>query len=87
MHLYKVSRQAHKIHLVNDKGQRLIVLHIGSEDRFVPGGLLCFESKKINTDYHEEMNSDAFFKWMKSISTQGELCHYYGQRPILFREV
>ncbi|KAF0725463.1 DDE 3 domain-containing protein [Aphis craccivora] len=28
------------------KGKRLIVLHIGSEDGFVPGGLLCFESKK-----------------------------------------
>jgi len=28
------------------KGKRLIVLHIGSEDCFVPGGLLCFEAKK-----------------------------------------
>lgn len=25
------------------KGKRLIVLHIGSEDGFLPGGLLCFE--------------------------------------------
>jgi len=29
------------------KGKRLIVSHIGSQDGFVPGGLLCFESKKI----------------------------------------
>lgn len=28
------------------KGKRLIVVHIGSSDGFVPGGLLCFESKK-----------------------------------------
>lgn len=28
------------------KGKRLIVLHIGSEDGFLPGGLLCLESKK-----------------------------------------
>lgn len=28
------------------KGKRLIVLHIGSEDGFVPGALLCFESQK-----------------------------------------
>jgi len=28
------------------KGKRLIVSHIGSEDGFVHGGLLCFESKK-----------------------------------------
>lgn len=49
------------------KGKRLIVLHIGSKDGFVPGGLLCFESKKTNTDYHEEMNGNTFFKWMESI--------------------
>lgn len=35
------------------KGKRVIVLHIGSEDGIVPGGLLCFEAKKTNTDYHE----------------------------------
>lgn len=28
------------------KGKRLIELHIGSEDGFLPEGLLCFESKK-----------------------------------------
>ncbi|CAI6371367.1 unnamed protein product [Macrosiphum euphorbiae] len=49
------------------KGKRLIVLHIGSEDGFVPGGLLCFEAKKTNTDYNEEMNGNTFFKWMESI--------------------
>lgn len=48
------------------KGKRLIVLHIGSEDGFVPGGLLCFESKKT-TDYHEEMNGDTFYDWMTNI--------------------
>ncbi|XP_025191554.1 uncharacterized protein LOC112591831 [Melanaphis sacchari] len=48
------------------KGKRLTVLHIGSEDGFVPGGLLCFESKKT-TDYHGEMNGDTFYDWMKNI--------------------
>jgi len=48
------------------KGKRLIVLHIGSEDGFVPGGLLCFESKKT-TDYHEEMNGDTFYDWMTDV--------------------
>ncbi|KAE9523849.1 hypothetical protein AGLY_015737 [Aphis glycines] len=28
------------------KGKRLIILHIGSDKGFLPGGLLCFESKK-----------------------------------------
>ena len=31
---------------LTDKGKRLIVVHIGSVDGFVPGGLLCFELKK-----------------------------------------
>jgi len=48
------------------KGKRLIVLHIGSEEGFVPGGLLCFESKKT-TDYHEEMNGDVFYNWMENV--------------------
>jgi len=49
------------------KGKRLIVLHIGSEDGFVPGGLLSFESKKNTNDYHDEMCGDTFFDWMKTI--------------------
>lgn len=48
------------------KGKRLIVLHIGSEDGFVPDGLLCFESKKT-TDYHEEMDGNTFYNWMTNI--------------------
>jgi transposase len=49
------------------KGKRLIVLHIGSEDGFLPGGLLCFESKKNTSDYHDEMNGDTFREWMEGI--------------------
>ncbi|CAI6346881.1 unnamed protein product [Macrosiphum euphorbiae] len=45
------------------KGKRLIVLHIGSTDGFVPGGLLCFESKTNSSDYHDEMNGSTFFEW------------------------
>ncbi|KAL4083710.1 hypothetical protein QTP88_029026 [Uroleucon formosanum] len=49
------------------KGKRLIVLHIGSEDGFVPGGLLSFQSIKDTGDYHNEMNGDTFFDWMKEV--------------------
>lgn len=49
------------------KGKRLIVSHIGSEDGFVPGGLLCFESKKNTQDYHDEMNGDSFRDWLKGV--------------------
>jgi hypothetical protein len=34
-----------------------------SSDGFVPGGLLCFESKTNSTDYHDEMNDDTFYEW------------------------
>jgi len=49
------------------KGKRLIVLHIGSTDGFLPGGLLCFESKTQSTDYHAEMNGSTFFEWFVKI--------------------
>lgn len=49
------------------KGKRLIVCHIGSEDGFVHGGLLCFESKKNTQDYHDEMNGDSFRDWLQGI--------------------
>ncbi|KAE9522521.1 hypothetical protein AGLY_017086 [Aphis glycines] len=45
------------------KGKRLIVVHIGSSEDFVEGGLLCFESKKNTADYHDEMNGDTFYDW------------------------
>lgn len=49
------------------KGKRLIVLHIGSNNGFLPGGLLCFESKKNSSDYHDEMNGACFQEWFESI--------------------
>ncbi|XP_022183156.1 uncharacterized protein LOC111042762 [Myzus persicae] len=49
------------------KGKRLIVCHIGSQDGFVPGGLLCFESKKNTADYHDEMNGNSFRDWLEGV--------------------
>jgi transposase len=49
------------------KGKRLIVVHIGSRDGFVNGGLLCFESKTNSADYHNEMNGENFLEWFKTI--------------------
>lgn len=49
------------------KSKRLIVFHIGSENGFVPGGLLSFESKKNTVDYHDEINVGTFFDWMKGV--------------------
>ena len=41
------------------KGRRLIIVHIGSSNGFVKGGLLAFESTRTG-DYHEDMNADVF---------------------------
>ncbi|XP_008181501.1 uncharacterized protein LOC103307625 [Acyrthosiphon pisum] len=49
------------------KGKRLIALHIGSADGFVPGGLLSIESKKNTLDYHDELNGDTFYDWFIKI--------------------
>lgn len=51
----------------SSKGKRLIVSHIGSQDGFVPRGLLCFESKKNTQDYHDEMNRDSFRDWLAGV--------------------
>ncbi|XP_029054466.2 uncharacterized protein LOC114881771 [Osmia bicornis bicornis] len=48
-----------------NKGKRLIIAHVGSSDGFVPGALLCFESKKNLEDYHAEMNGETFFAWFQ----------------------
>ncbi|XP_063911961.1 uncharacterized protein LOC135128812 [Zophobas morio] len=50
----------------SEKRKKFIILHIGSEDGFVEGGLLMFESKKQG-DYHEEMNSEVFENWFAEI--------------------
>lgn len=49
------------------KGKRHIVLNIGSEDGFVPGALLCFESNKMTRNYLDEINGETFYKWMEGV--------------------
>lgn len=44
------------------KGSRLILLHAGTANGFVPNALLLFSSKKT-VDYHEEMTADKFKQW------------------------
>ncbi|XP_072386551.1 uncharacterized protein [Diabrotica undecimpunctata] len=48
------------------KGRRLIIVHIGSSDGFVEGGLLTFESTRTG-DYHEDMNADVFQEWFEQM--------------------
>lgn len=45
------------------KGKRLIILHIGSSEGWVPDGELIFVGEKRG-DYHDEMNAQVFENWM-----------------------
>ncbi|KAJ4445926.1 hypothetical protein ANN_12612, partial [Periplaneta americana] len=43
-----------------NKGQRLIIVHAGGENGFVPNALLIFKSGLKTGDYHQDMNSENF---------------------------
>lgn len=48
------------------KGKRIIVVHAGSKNGFVPNAKLIFKSKSNSADYHDEMNGDCFISWFES---------------------
>lgn len=47
-------------------GKRVIILHAGTEDGFLPGCLLISAKaiKDSSADYHQDMNSDLFETWV-----------------------
>ncbi|XP_022162283.1 uncharacterized protein LOC111028063 [Myzus persicae] len=72
-----INKTVHSKHDAFDKGfafglgKRLIMIHIGSDKGFLPEGLfICFESKKQNVDYRNEMNGDNFKEWFEYILPQ-----------------
>jgi hypothetical protein len=46
------------------KGQRLIILHSGGAQGFVPNALLTFKSGNKTGDYHDDMNHRNYMKWL-----------------------
>ncbi|KAJ2954281.1 hypothetical protein O0L34_g2532 [Tuta absoluta] len=46
------------------KGPRLIIVHAGGRDGFVNNGLLIFKSHSKTGDYHGDMNTVNFHKWI-----------------------
>jgi transposase len=48
-------------------GKRHIIVHAGSEEGFVPGALLVFSTKSKLADYHDDMNSSNFMKWLEEM--------------------
>ena len=55
--------QATGVRVPTGKGGRLIVLHAGSKEGFVPGAALVFQAKNTG-DYHDQMNAETFEKWL-----------------------
>lgn len=47
------------------KGSRLIIIHAGGDMGFIPNALLIFKSGTKSGDYHDEMNSENYEKWLK----------------------
>ena len=47
------------------KGPRLIIVHAGGEQGFVPNAYLRFKSQQRMGDYHSEMNSANYQKWLQ----------------------
>lgn len=47
--------------------KRLIIVHIGSKNGFLEGGLLLYKAGTTTGDYHGEMNSINFEKWISEM--------------------
>ncbi|CAK1584696.1 unnamed protein product [Parnassius mnemosyne] len=48
------------------KGQRVVIVHAGSETGFVPNALLTFKSGMKSGDYHDDMNFQNYEKWIRT---------------------
>lgn len=49
----------------DNPGQRWIVVHAGGENGFIPGAELLYKCKSNTGDYHHEMDTKNFTKWLK----------------------
>ncbi len=47
-------------------GERFIILHVGSKNGFLKNCELVFRGKRVNDDYHKEMNSAVFEDWVQN---------------------
>ena len=47
------------------RGQRIIVVHAGGRQGFIPGALLTYKAASRTGDYHSEMDGENFKKWVE----------------------
>ncbi|XP_028165299.1 uncharacterized protein LOC114356372 [Ostrinia furnacalis] len=48
------------------KGSRLVIEHAGGEAGFVPNALLTFKAGTKSGDYHDNMNSENYERWLRT---------------------
>jgi hypothetical protein len=44
--------------------QRLIIVHFGSKEGFIPKAQLVYKANSATEDYYGQMNYDTFFEWI-----------------------
>jgi transposase len=52
------------VHVPVAMGRKLIIVHAGGEAGFVPNALLIFKSNSRTGDYHDEMTSEKYTRWL-----------------------
>lgn len=69
--IQKYREEGRRIYYVDETlvnaGVCFVAFHIGSEDGFVPGGLLCRELIKNPRDCRDEINGEEFREWMERV--------------------
>ena len=48
------------------EGRRIMVCHAGSNEGYIPGGLLPFRGVGSNEDHHKIINAEKFERWFGS---------------------
>lgn len=48
------------------KGERLVIVHAGNEQGFVPGALMVQKCMNSDSDYHKEINADRYEAWFRN---------------------
>lgn len=54
------------IHTPISKGQRIIIVHAGGSEGFVPNALAMWKATSKSGDYHDNMNTTNYTQWVKN---------------------
>nr|XP_004932428.2 uncharacterized protein LOC101736207 isoform X1 [Bombyx mori]XP_012551118.1 uncharacterized protein LOC101736207 isoform X1 [Bombyx mori]XP_037867233.1 uncharacterized protein LOC101736207 isoform X1 [Bombyx mori] len=58
------SEEEPRLFTSDSVGSRWIIAHAGTENGFISNALFIFKSQSKSSDYHDDMNSANFLKWM-----------------------